>query len=135
MKRATAVSGAVVLSGLVLLSVGWVISGSWINPFEKEAMRACLPDIEKIRKFQGVDSPEYSDQVEKTKADLAVCRKRAFTSYDHQLIAALELDFDGAIREQKIWQLPDSSPVKEKMLESIAKVDEFSDSSLRNNIK
>jgi len=120
---------------LALLFVGLVISGSWINPFEKSAMRQCLLDIDKVRQFRGVNSPEYYSQVEKTKADLGVCRKRAVTIYDHQLIPLLEINLDSALREQRMWQLPDTSPAKKKMLDLATNSDSMVDRTLREHIK
>jgi len=98
-------------------------------------MRACLTDIEKVRQFKGVSTPEYQKQVGKAEADLEVCRRRAYTIYDHQLLVMFEMRLSDALREQQIWQLPDSNPAKAKWLGGLAKMDESTDLMLREKIE
>jgi hypothetical protein len=141
MKRAkramkwVAVSATVLVGRVILLVVGWVVSGSWVTPFEKRAIETALTEIDGIRQYRGVDSEAYRAQIARATAAVAPCKKREITIYDGQIVWGVEMDLDEAVAEKKFWQIPDTNPKKQHALEVQADSARFMERSIRDNIR
>ena len=118
-----------------LLSVGLLVWGSWITPFEKRDINAALGEIQAVRQFQGQDSDAYRKQVTVAEQAVSNCRKQAITGYDSRLTMLVEMQFETAVKEQKAWKMPDSDPMKNRMLVMFANSDRKMDDMLREHVQ
>jgi len=133
-------SGFLVVFGLWMLwGVGWAVWGSWVTPFEKRAIRNALTETAKVRQFRGDESDAYRAQVAKARSAVEVCRKREISSYDEQIVWLVELDLDSALDDERAWQrirqIPDSNPRKQRFINALAESDRFMDKVIRDAVE
>jgi hypothetical protein len=131
-----AIIGGVILIGVVGLGAsGWMVSGSWVSPFEKRAIKAALAEIDGIRQYHDVDSDVYRSQIGRAKAAVAACKRREITNYDGQIVEGVEMYLGSAMLEAKVWRLPDADPRKQQLLDVEQKADRSMEDRIRGKIE
>ncbi len=118
-----------------LLSVGLLIWGSWITPFEKNDIHTALEQVESLRSFQGRGGSAYREQVAVAEEAVAKCKRQAITEYDSRLTMLVETQLEAAENEQKVWNMPGTDPLKKRMLGMFADSDGKMDRMLREHVQ
>ena len=127
--------GSIALIAIALVWIaGWLIWGSWINPFEKRNIRKALEEIDKVSSFRGQENDDFRNQVAKAQDAVKSCKTQAITEYDSQLTVLVELQLESAIKEQQFYQLPDSNPRKQQMLKVINEASRTTEEMIRSHV-
>jgi hypothetical protein len=133
--RPATIAVAVLIGASGLCAGGWMISGSWVSPFEKRAIRAALTQIDEIRQYHDVDSDAYRAQIGRAKAAVATCKRREITNFDGQIVEGVDMYLGSAMLEAKVWRLSDSDPRKQRMIDVEQKADRSMEDRIRSKIE
>ena len=117
-------------------SVGVLIAGNWVTPWEKSSMRVALDRIDDVQEFRGNNKADYDARIQAANNAMSVCKKRAITENDHRLVTVLGLQLEDVVAEQEARSQRDVDPrILKKMLGHLEDGNRRTEAMIRSHVQ